>query len=518
VSIDLLNHATSLEEVAVVQGLDELWQRRVVKDEGQDGYDFNHEKFREVIYHRLSPPRRRFLHQKIGEALESIYGDRTDEIASLLANHYQNAGRQVKAAAYYVVAGDLARQVYANQDAIDFYQRALDLEVNPDNLDIIRLYEGLGEALLRETRYEEASSAYLSLRDAADETEDLHAQARSWLGLYKVQERLGKHQEAFESAEQAVKVAKTAGTEVILASAVLNQGAAKYRLGEASEAADLGEKALQLSKQLKDRFLHARSLNLMGQINDMLGNYPQAQNYKEEALALFEEVQDHRARWWIRSVLLNMANTISLSGNYQRAIALYQEALDTEVEVRDPDWEWICLFNMAWARIENGDYIEAESDLREILTRAAGTGWFGLSMTNAGLANACLKQGKFEDALRPAIEAVIQSRESGAQEFLGAAWRILGRAVSGAGTPVQVGEEEVDARGCFGHSLSIFEEIQAEPEKARTLRAWGMFEIKAGDQDRGRSMWQEAREIFHQLGVTAEVEAMDKEMGTDLPS
>jgi hypothetical protein len=170
---------------------------------------------------------------------------------------------------------------------------------------------------------------------------------------------------------------------------------------------------------------------------------------------------------------------------------------------------------MAWARIENGDFIEAETDLRKILTCAEGSGWFGLSMTYSCLANACLKQGKVEDALEPAREAVILSLQSGAQEFLGAAWRILGRAVAGTESVVEIEDEEADARACFTHSLDIFEEIQAEPEKARTLRAWGMYEIKSGDQDQGRAMWKEAREIFNHLGVTTEVEAMDQEMGAD---
>lgn len=516
VNIDLLDQATTRNEEEVVQGLDELWQRRVIRDQGSDGYDFSHEKFREVIYQTLSPPRRTHLHQKIANALEITYQDRTAEVASLLANHCKKAGRQEKAFHYYIEAGDLARQVYAMEDAIDFYQRALEIKLDPEVALEIRLFEGLGEALLSETRYEQAMSAYRSMHEAAVKAENICAGARSWLGLCKVQERLGKHQEAFDSAEQAVKAAESAGTEGLLASAILEKGAAMYRMGEAKKALSLGEKALDLSRKVKDHFLQARSLNLLGQINDMLGKYQESQVYKEEALSIFEEVNDHRARWWTRSVLLNMANTISLTGNYQRAIELYQEALDTEVDVSDPDWEWICLFNIAWSRIELGEFAKAEVILREILVKAISSGWFGLSMTNAYLANACLKQGRLEDALPAAKEAVLLAQESGAKEFLGAAWRILGKVAAQMDHPINIGNEEVDVRDCFTNSLEIFEEIQAEPEKARTLRSWGRYEMSKGDRRRGRSMWEEARGIFNQLGVTAEVEAMDQEMGSDL--
>lgn len=516
VSIDLLDQATTRSEAEVVQGLDELWQRRVIKDQGRDGYDFNHEKFREVIYNQLSPPRRTHLHRKIAEALEIMYRDRTAEVASLLASHCEKAGRREKAVEHYIEAGDLARRVYAMQDAIDFYQRALELQENRKGSLAVRLYEGLGEALLRETHYDQAANAYQSMREAAVEMDNFPAIARSWLGVCKVQDRLGQHMEAIESAEHALKAAESADADEILVSAVLEKGAAMYRMGEAKSALSLGEKALSLSKELKERFLQARSLNLLGQINDMLGDYQQAQAHKEDALSLFEKEKDYRARWWTRSVLLNMANTISLRGEYQQAIELYQEALDTEVEVSDPDWEWICRFNMAWARIEKGDYAEAEMNLRDILAEADSSGWFGLSMINAYLANACLKQGRLEDALPAAIAAVTLAKESGAQVFLGAAWRILGRVAAAKDHPIRMGDEVLDARSCFGNSLEIIDEIQAEPEKARTLRSWGRYEMTAGDHQQGRAMWEEARDIFNLLGVTAEVEAMDHEMGEDL--
>lgn len=516
VSFDLLNQGITRSEAEVVQSLDELWQKRVIREEGTDGYDFNHEKFREVIYQNLSPPRRIHLHRRVADALEKVYQDRISEVASRLANHYDRAGYQEKAIEYYIEAGDQARQVYARQDAIDYYYRALELWENPKGMLAVRLYGGLGEALLRETHYEQAADVYRSMRDAAVEADNPVAQARSWLGLSKVQDRLGKHNDAFESAEHAANAAESAGNVEFLVSAKLHQGAAMYRLGDAKNALITGEEALTLSNELGDRFLSARSLNLLGQVNDLLGKYPQAQTHKEEALSLFRELDEHQARWWTKSVLLNLANTVSLQGNYQRAIELYREALDTEVEISDPDWEWICLFNIAWTRIEMGDFVEAEGDLRNILGEAESSGWFGLSMTNAYLANVCLKQGRMEDALPAAKKAVVLAKESGAKEFLGAAWRILGKVAIKLDHPVTIRDEQVNARDCFSKSLGIFEEIKAEPERARTLRAWGRLEMADGDQQHGRSMWEEARDIFNQLGVEAEVKSMDEEYKTDL--
>jgi len=53
---------------------DELWQRRIVRDESSqrvDAYDFTHDKLREVAYDSLSAARRRLIHRRIAEALEA---------------------------------------------------------------------------------------------------------------------------------------------------------------------------------------------------------------------------------------------------------------------------------------------------------------------------------------------------------------------------------------------------------------------------------------------------------------
>ena len=64
----------------VVAALDELWRRGIVRDQGLEGYDFSHDKLREVAYEAIGPARRRRLHLEVAEALESAY---QDAIASL---------------------------------------------------------------------------------------------------------------------------------------------------------------------------------------------------------------------------------------------------------------------------------------------------------------------------------------------------------------------------------------------------------------------------------------------------
>jgi predicted ATPase len=65
----VLARAYDGDEAALVQALDELWRRRLLRETGGDSYDFTHEKLREVCYEGMSAARRRLAHHRVSEAL-----------------------------------------------------------------------------------------------------------------------------------------------------------------------------------------------------------------------------------------------------------------------------------------------------------------------------------------------------------------------------------------------------------------------------------------------------------------
>ncbi|HSI93941.1 MAG TPA: BTAD domain-containing putative transcriptional regulator, partial [Jiangellaceae bacterium] len=71
-SLDLLTAASDLGPDRVVDGLDELWQRRIVREHSAATYDFSHDLLRAVTYEALSPPLRRGFHRRIAQSLEAV--------------------------------------------------------------------------------------------------------------------------------------------------------------------------------------------------------------------------------------------------------------------------------------------------------------------------------------------------------------------------------------------------------------------------------------------------------------
>jgi ABC-type transport system substrate-binding protein/class 3 adenylate cyclase len=88
-------------------------------------YRFRHGLVQEAAYATLLDERRRDLHRLVGEALEDLHGDELSEAYGLLARHFAEADEPEKAARYLLEAGDAARVVYADEEAIAQYRRAL---------------------------------------------------------------------------------------------------------------------------------------------------------------------------------------------------------------------------------------------------------------------------------------------------------------------------------------------------------------------------------------------------------
>jgi ABC-type transport system substrate-binding protein/class 3 adenylate cyclase len=88
-------------------------------------YRFRHGVVQEVAYATLTEARRRQLHLQLGEALEEIHRESPEEVYGALAHNFSQADEPARAAKYLLSAGDAARMVYAEPEALAYYRAAL---------------------------------------------------------------------------------------------------------------------------------------------------------------------------------------------------------------------------------------------------------------------------------------------------------------------------------------------------------------------------------------------------------
>ena len=125
-TLGLLTEASDLEADIVVQAVDELWRRRIMREFG-DGYDFSHDMLREAAYAQVSPPKRWLLHRRVAQGLELLHADDTDAVAAQLAEQNARGGQGERAVAYYRRAAEVAAARFGYAEAIRLHRLALSI-------------------------------------------------------------------------------------------------------------------------------------------------------------------------------------------------------------------------------------------------------------------------------------------------------------------------------------------------------------------------------------------------------
>lgn len=176
-TFDVLVRASGESEDAVVQGLDELWQRRIVREQGAgmaQAYDFSHDKLRKQTYDSLSSAHRRLLHRRVAESLAAVYEEELDTVSGQIAAHYEHAGLSERAIPYYRRAGEIALSIYANTEAIAAFEQAASLleAGTPGNVwrkkhweSAAQIYKSIGEIFAITGRPSDARQTYQHAMD-----------------------------------------------------------------------------------------------------------------------------------------------------------------------------------------------------------------------------------------------------------------------------------------------------------------------------------------------------------------
>jgi ABC-type oligopeptide transport system substrate-binding subunit/DNA-binding SARP family transcriptional activator len=120
--LDLVQVTSGRTEQETVDALDELEARQLITV-GQRQVQFRHDLLRSIVEKDLSYGRRRLLNRRAGETLEK---QEPGNVVAL-ARHFAAAGEANKAINYALQAGKQARLMYAFPEAVDHYQRAVQL-------------------------------------------------------------------------------------------------------------------------------------------------------------------------------------------------------------------------------------------------------------------------------------------------------------------------------------------------------------------------------------------------------
>jgi DNA-binding SARP family transcriptional activator/tetratricopeptide (TPR) repeat protein len=365
---DTVREASGRSEEEAVAALEELTDKGLVEEvqglgERSPAYDFGHEKLRALVYEETSLARRRLLHRRVAEALVRRARRRreTGPLSGQIAHHYRSAGQDAEAAEYFELAGQHARALYANREALAHFKAALAL----GHPEAAVLHEAIGDLHTLLGEYAEALASY----EAAAALGDGSGLTGIERKLGSVYQRLGEWDLAESHFEAALAQgeAEPAGVRARLHA---DLGLVAQRQGRDDLALARARRALELAETAGDEQALTQAHNVLGVLASG-GGLDGARHHLERSLELAEAAGDPAARV---AALNNLALAYRNGGEPEQALELAEAALALCISIGDRHREAALHNNLADLLYATGRSEEAMRHLTQAVSIFAEVG------------------------------------------------------------------------------------------------------------------------------------------------
>ena len=360
-------------EERVTESLDRLVQQGLLRERGEEVYEFVTEAVRANVYASLTETRRRILHRKAGQAL-AAKGGATD---AELARQFYLGRDEVRAVEYNLRAAQNATRAFAFETAVAHLERAVQAErrsPTPDPRREIRLLTDQGR-LLDELgnlpRSEEVLRGAVVLARGQPGL-DLEL-GRALLGLAQTLSDRSEYLAAEALANEATIVLEQVGSSRDLLAAHRVLGVVFWRRGELAPAEAHQRAALEIAERDGTPIEQGHALVDIANTMVPLGaaRLETALELYARAAELFATVEDQGAR---ARVLMNRAVLEYGAGRTEDALKDIAVAIETAERSRSPIWIGFCLLNWAQWLAELGRPSEARPALERAVHALAPLG------------------------------------------------------------------------------------------------------------------------------------------------
>lgn len=491
------------DENAVRTALSLLIEREFLlpdADSPDSKYEFRHILTAETIYGTLLKRDRGVLHGQVGESIEKLHADRLDGQVELLARHYAWSPRLDRALHYLILAGQKALRGYANSQARQHYEQALDLlpEVRHTPEQAFEVHTGLGDVLVFVGEYPSARSHYedaLAIISAEPLARSLQKRIILQRKVGTTFARQGSYDEALMCFNLAIATLKESPepSPVERAQALNEIGWINFQRGNFDKARRYLQEALALVEGAPAYDIIASIYNRMGAVAFESGDLPQAANYARQSLMLRENMGDTAG---VARMYNNLGMMSWRLGEWKQALENYSHSLRLLEQMGDVDGIAITHNNRGLLFTDQGNVTAARAELEAGLKAAQQIGnMFYVARAHMNLGRLWSVVGDWDKAAAHLAEseklfAEIETRDTLADVLL-------------LQCEIQVGKGDLDrARGLISQVRAILKEANQleSDQQGRLARQLGMIAMLAGNWPEAQSALQESMTVFHKLG------------------
>jgi class 3 adenylate cyclase/predicted ATPase len=457
-------------------------------------YIFKHALTQEVAYNSLLIERRKVLHERAGEALESIFADQLDDHLTQLAHHYSHSDNLDKAVEYLGRAGQQALQRSAYAGAVRNLTSAIDLlQKLPDSPERIQRELSLQFATIPalisikgwgapefERAITRARDLCERLGDPPELFYDVYGGAQV---VYFIRADLRK---ALEVAHQLLQRAETSQDPLHLLLAHSALARTVFHMGELPFAREHNEIALSLDNP-------QRALATTSGIDEKVGDLSQMSwilwwlGYPDQARkSCNEAVEAARA--------LSHPHSMAFAFGYASTVCELRGEIDAVREIADrllalslehglADFLAVARGVQGWMTAMQG-HEEGIVQLEDCLASGRIT---GLKMVQPRrlcmLAEACEAAGRFERGFAALTEGLILADENEDRYCEAETYRLRGQLLV-----KQNGSNAAKAQSCFERAIEIARKQSAKSFELRATMSLARLLRDTGRRDEARTM------------------------------
>ncbi len=471
-----------------------LSYEQLVREKARDPereYIFKHALTCEAAYDLLLRSRRRDLHARCGSALETLFAERRDEFAAMLAHHFEEAGDLERTLQYARVAADNARRVYAVREELEHRDRILStLEKLPSAMPAEVIDAVLEWAWVRNRRgqyegmLEKIEQAVQIARELGDKRR--LGLALSWMG--NVHMVTGFPSRGFPYLEEAQALAAETGDDQVL---LLPLFIATWSLVErdARSGEEKLAEVIEMARKQDAPDILGHALTYRAIALARLGQFDEASALVEEALALIPSIGSPVKQ---ADVHIGAGMAYYDMGDIEKGLEHAHLGADLAMSANGLECACAGYFGVGRGELDRRNVDDALAQFRRSLKLADAVGMdYYINLIRAGVAEAEFEKGSTGsvDQLRSAID----SARSTDDDFVVA---VLAMPFSRALLRLNRASEAHEA---ISSAIAYFRRMDLKPYLANALSVLGDVADALGERDVATETRQEAASLRDEI-------------------
>jgi adenylate cyclase len=459
--------AVSAEPAAVDVALDALARADLVTP-GPD-HRFRHGLLQEIVYQNILVARRTELHDRVGASLEAQGAGGPESLERLVAlGHHFSLGADTRRGARYLTsAGDWARGMYANADAIQHYQRALDALARCDGVEQERLTvrERMAGLLGPTGRRAAALGEYEIVEAGYRAAGDAPARARVLRKMGSLHWDAGERARALRCFEAGLALLDAHPEHIERAHLYQEMGRQAFRSGDSQRAVEWAEQARAHAERLAaDPVLDAEG----------------------RAEAATAAAQSHNTLGVACARLDRMQEAVA---HIERSVALAQESGLLQAACRG-----LANLSVLYSTLDPARAIETCAAGLETAKKIGDLGFQSRLYANLAVAYCALTNRCDEQGIGAAHTAIDLDRRLGQLDHLAVPLIVLGQIYQCHGDPTR-------AIAHYKEALALAEEAEEPQLLFPCYDGLATVHLDLGDEDRAEEFMQKAQAVCERAGL-----------------